>query len=146
MENNAESVVEMPSPCRPLWLYSLLCFVLDIEQEVDERVGVIHPAQVENDGCMEFINCLSCYIGITLGLDNGGYEDGKSNGKHSDGLVLDTCQLTTCNLSIQKIKKDGNEAKYVLCIDSNVNAYTRNVWVGLDASGVHNTASGVHGG
>ena len=58
---------------------------MNIKNKLDPRAGVVHPAEVQYESGM--------VIGdgrvAASGLYDGGNQNGKSNGEHSDGLVLD---------------------------------------------------------
>ena len=58
----------------------VLASMMDIENEPNPRAGVIHPAQMENNGSM----VLGDRWVVFSTLNNGGNEDGEGNCQHAD--------------------------------------------------------------
>jgi hypothetical protein len=120
-------------PCAPAGLNRIAIFasVVDIENEPNTRVGVIHPAQIEDDGGVVIGDSL--VASSAFGQDGGGNENGEGDRKHAEGLVCDASQLDPGNLSVPEMRDDWCKAQEILSVDSNANADARDIWVGGNA-------------
>jgi hypothetical protein len=102
-----------------------------VEDEIDERVGVVHPAEVEDHRCMKVAQTI-----LRASLDDGRDEDGE--GSHQDGcrLSLDRLKLLSVYPPVYERIERGHKAENVLGIDRCADA---------DAGDVRICRNGAHG-
>ena len=118
--------------------------MVEVEQEIYERVRVIHPAQVEDDRCME--------IGQPKrqSLYNSREQDGECGDEDGCRLVLHGIQLDGGDFPIEEGVDGWAETQQVLSVGRRSNADSRYVWVSRDTAqgvghvGVSRTCVGQH--
>lgn len=117
----------MAVPSRPGRLDFVLVvvtFVVDVEQEINEYVRIVHPAQAEDD------DSVKAGQAARNGLDDGRDEDGEGGDEDGGGLCFDGVELDVVDVTIPKCPGGGDEAEDVLCVDGDANADARDVWIG----------------
>jgi hypothetical protein len=91
--------------------------VVDVKQEVDECVRVVHPAQVENDG------------GVVAAepegtrLDDRRDKDSECSDEDGSGLLLNHLQLVEIDFAIPEREEGRDGSKKVLGIGSGTHTY-----------------------
>jgi hypothetical protein len=98
--------------------------MVNVEDEVDECVGVVHPAQVQDHRSVEVTKPV-----LGERLDDGGDEDSKRS--HQDGrrLIFDCLELDRIDFPVYEGIECGHETKNVLGVYGHTNADARNVRV-----------------
>jgi hypothetical protein len=107
--------------------------VMDVKQEVDECVCVVHPTEVENDGGVEAAKPES------KRLDHRGDKDGKCCDEDGSRLLLDHLQLVEFDFAIQERKEGWDKAQKVLGVGSGTHAYAGYVRIGRNKA-IHGRA------
>jgi hypothetical protein len=107
--------------------------VVDVKQEVDECVCIVHPTQVENDG-----RVVAAEPEGTR-LDDRGDKDGECSDQDGSGLLLDHLQLIELDFAIPERKKGWDETEKVLGIGGGAHAYAGYVRISRN-SAVHSRA------
>jgi hypothetical protein len=110
-----------------------ITLMVDVKQEVDEYVRVVHPTQVENDGGVVAAEPESAR------LDDRGDKDGECSDEDRSGLLLDHLQLVQFDFAIPKRKEGRDKAKKVLDIGGGAHAYAGYVRISRNKA-AHSTA------
>jgi hypothetical protein len=100
---------------------------MDPENEVDEGVGIVHPAQVQDDRRME------CAQAVQPSLGNGRDKDGEGGDENGDRDVVRGLELLLVDFPIvhESIER-RYEAEEVLHVGRAADADASDVWVGWD--------------
>ena len=76
--------------------------MVDEENEPDPGACIVHPTEIEYDGSMVTGNRGA----FAAGQNDGGDENGKCDGEHTNRLVLDSCQFISRYFFIPQIHAD----------------------------------------
>jgi hypothetical protein len=98
--------------------------MVDVKQEVDKCVCVVHPTQVENDGGVVATEPESAR------LDDRGDKNGECSDENGSGLLLDHLQLVQFDFAIPKRKEGWDEAEKVLSVCGGSHTYAGYVRIG----------------
>jgi hypothetical protein len=98
--------------------------MMNIQDEVDERVSVVHPAQVQDDRRMEVAKP------VLESLEDGGDKDSECGDEDRRRLILDRVELLGVHHAVHECVERGNEAEDVLRIYGCADADARDVRVG----------------
>ena len=74
-----------------------------VKDNPNPGAGVIHPAEVEDDGGMVVGYCRVASRGKKRSSD----ENSEGDGEHTSRLVLDSCQFIHGDFSIPEVRDDG---------------------------------------
>jgi hypothetical protein len=103
-------------------------FVMDVKQEVDKCVCVVHPAKIENDGGVEAAEP-ECKR-----LDDRRDKDSKCGDQYAGRLLFDHLQLVEFDFAIQDRKEGWDKAQKVLSIGGGTHAYAGDIRIGRNSA------------
>ena len=98
---------------------------MEEEKQVDERIRVVHPAQIEHESEVVVVQALRCFR-----LYDGGQQKAECCEENVGRLILDELSLVIADFPVvQQSDKGRDEAEEILGVGRSANPYARDVGV-----------------